>query len=363
MITLKRVCLILFILLCFFIHSLRNKTNESLLIQDEEIVVSLFTVGDNLIHHTIYEAAYVNQEYNFLPFYEDIKPLINQYDLKFINQETILGGKEIGLSTYPAFNSPYELGDALVEVGFNLISIANNHTLDRGEKAIINAINYLDQKPVIYSGAVKNENISQVKMFNQKGIKFAFVAYTYGTNGISHPQGKEYLANVYSNEKARQDILKVRYLVDVIIVSMHWGDEYQDYPNEVQIKQANYLADLGVDIIIGHHPHVIQPVDVIVNDERETFVIYSLGNFLSDQKGIDRLIGMGVGVDICKKANGKIELKNKTATLLYRYKDGSNTFRIIPFNNLDNDYLNDYEYYFEKKKRLIQTYFKDIIVN
>lgn len=165
--------------------------------------------------------------------------------------------------------------------------------------------------------------------FLKNGIKFAFVAYTYGTNGIPHPGGKTYLANVYSDEKAEND-LKIRDYVDVFIVSMHWGEEYQDLPNNTQIKQAKYLAELGADIIIGHHPHVIQPVDLLVNEERETFVMYSLGNFLSDQIGIDRLIGMGVSLDIIKDKDGNISLNNYHAKLLYRYKNyNDNSFRLL----------------------------------
>ena len=363
-IILKKILFLGLLILIFFIYTNKLEEPPKIEIDNEDYYhVSLFAVGDNLIHNTIYESAYVNGTYDFIPIYKEVKPLIRQYDLKFINQETILGGKEIGLSTYPAFNSPHELGDALVDAGFNLISIANNHTLDRGEKAILSAINYLDSKAVIYSGAVKSENMSHVKLFNLKGIKFAFVAYTYGTNGIAHPGGKEYLANVYSNSKARNDIIKIRDLVDVVIVSMHWGEEYQEYPSTTQKEQAKYLSENGVDIIIGHHPHVIQPIDIINSKDRDTLVIYSLGNFLSDQKGIDRLVGMGVGVDLYKgKKSEEISLKNLNATLFYRYKDNNNTFKIKLYHDLNNDYLNDYLLHFENKSKLIKTYNKNIEV-
>jgi poly-gamma-glutamate synthesis protein (capsule biosynthesis protein) len=337
---------------------------------DQEVVnesvskVSLVAVGDNLIHHTVYSAAYTNGIYDFTSMFEEIKPYIKQFDIAFINQETILGGKELGLSTYPAFNSPHELGDTLVDTGFNLVSIANNHTLDRGEKAIISATNYLDKLPLIYSGAARSSNGLHVKIFKKNGITFAFVAYTYGTNGIPVPSGKDYLVNLYSNQKAKADLDKVRDLVDVIIVSMHWGDEYQDYPNETQKTQAKYLANLGVDIIIGHHPHVIQPVEVIINDKgEETFVIYSLGNILSDQKGIDRLIGMAVNIDIYKtKDNSFIDIDKAQAKLIYRYKDQNGNFNIKLFSDLTNFFLEDYEHHFDRKASLIKSYYNNIKV-
>lgn len=330
---------------------------------EKQYQVSLVAVGDNLIHHTVYEAAYTKEKYDFKPIYKEIKPFIKQFDLAFINQETILGGIEIGLSSYPRFNSPYELGNALVDTGFNLISIANNHTLDKGEIGVLNAIDYLDKQPIIYSGATKSSLVSNVKIFKKNNIRFAFVAYTYGTNGILHPDGKKYLANLYSNEKARKDIENIKNKVDVIIVSMHWGSEYQNFPNETQIEQAKFLSNLGVNIIIGHHPHVIQPVKMLNN----TFVIYSLGNFLSDQKGIDRLIGMAVSINIRKTVvNNKIniDLINPNAKLLYRYKDINNSsFNIKLFEDLNNILLDNYQMYFESKKQLIQSYYKDINVN
>lgn len=322
-----------------------------------EKIVSIVAVGDNLIHETVYEAAATSDSYDFKPMLSEIKPYIKKFDLAFINQETILGGKEIGLSTYPCFNSPQELGDALVDAGFNLISIANNHTLDRGKQAVINAVDYWNKQDVVYSGAEKS-NISHVKKFTKNDISFAFVAYTYGTNGIPHPRGEEYLANVFSYEKAQSDLKDLD--VDFIIASMHWGNEYELYPTKEQVNQAQFLASLGVDVIIGHHPHVIQPVDMIDIDGHKTLVIYSLGNFLSDQKGIDRLIGMAVSFNIVK--NQKIEIKDLKANLLYRYKF-NNQFNIKMFINLNDDILDNYQAYYQEKKKLITTYYQDIKVS
>jgi poly-gamma-glutamate synthesis protein (capsule biosynthesis protein) len=323
---------------------------------NEHKIVSFVAVGDNLIHATVYEAAAINNTYDFKPIFSEIKPYIRQFDLAFINQETILGGKEIGLSTYPCFNSPFELGDALVDTGFNLISMANNHTLDRGETAVVNAVNYWQTQDVIFSGASLNPG-SQVKKFTKNEITFAYVAYTYGTNGILPPKGKDYLANVFTYEKAKADLENIDS--DFIIVSMHWGNEYESLPSKEQMKQANFLANLGVDVIIGHHPHVIQPLDMLEHDGHKTLVIYSLGNFLSDQKGIDRLIGMAVSFNIEKEED--VQIKNLKASLLYRYKF-NNHFNIKMFIDLNDTILENYQTYYEDKKRVITTYYDDVII-
>ncbi len=346
-------------ILCFVLLLLTFSLFSCSKVSGESNKVSLVAVGDNLIHHTIYKAAYHHQ-YDFKPIYKDIKPYIKQFDLAFINQETILGGSEIGLSTYPRFNSPYEVGDALVDAGFNLISLANNHTLDRGEEAIQNSIQYWKKQPVTYSGSeIKSK--SPIKIFTVNHIRFAFVAYTYGTNGIPVPEGKDYLVNVFTYEKAEKQLKGIKNKVDVVIVSMHWGNEYHHIPSEEQKEQANFLSCLGVDIILGHHPHVIQPYDVILNQGKKTYVIYSLGNVLSDQLGIDRLIGMAFSIEINKLKNTSVVINNPKAKLLYTYKS-NDQFKILFSDQINQQILADYKQQFENKKKLIQTFNSNIIV-
>lgn len=357
----KKIIIIILLILTTSCHA-----NTDLNIDDKKTYkVSLVAVGDNLIHQTIYQEAAIEESFDFKPIFSEIKPYIKSFNLAFINQETILGGKEIGLSSYPCFNSPHELGDAVVDAGFNLISLANNHTLDRGEIAIASSIGYWSHKDVVYSGSEIDENVNQVKYFTSNDIKFAFVAYTYGTNGINHPKGKMHLANLYDDAKATDDISKAREKSDIVIVSMHWGNEYELYPSSIQKEQAKFLSGLGVDIIIGHHPHVVQPVELINENGNNTFVIYSLGNFLSDQVGIDRLIGMAVSLEINKTVDDNIitiDIKNYHARLLYRYKD-KNLFLIKQFININEDILDGYNDYYNDKKDLITTYFKGITVD
>ncbi len=348
--------IMLFFILCFFGCSKIELDSSRVVSNDENYQASLVAVGDNLIHDSIYNSSYHDGFYDFKLIYQDIKPYIKSHDIAFVNQETILGGSEIGLSSYPRFNSPYEIGDALIDSGFNLISLANNHSLDRGEEAIKNSLDYWNKQKIIYSGtdfSVKN----RVKVFVRNNIKFAFVAYTYGTNGIPVPKGKEYLVNLYSPKIAKKDIESVKDRVDIIIVSMHWGNEYEQYPSKLQNEQAEYLSTLGVDLILGHHPHVIQPIEVIENDKQKTFVVYSLGNFLSDQVGIERLIGMAFSINITKsigKNQLDIDLINPKAKLLYRYKDPvDKTFSLYFFKQLDDKLLYNHEKYFNETKEII----------
>ena len=277
------------------------------------------------------------------------------------NQETILGGSELGLSTYPCFNSPYEVGDAFVETGFNLVSLANNHTLDRGEQAILNSnLYWLNKKYVVTSGSYSSwDSRNDIPIYEKNGIKYVFLAYTDSTNGISIPSGKEYLVNVYSEEQVKKDIDSIRDKTDVIIVSMHWGEEYSFSITDRQRQMATYLSNLGVNIIIGEHPHVVEPIDYIDN----TLVIYSLGNFLSAQRGIDRLTGLMVSLDIIKDNSG-ISLENIKAGPTYTSSDTINeyrkNFKVYPYQNLNDSILLDYQMYYNKYMNIVLSMQPDI---
>lgn len=331
--------------------------------------LSLVMVGDALLHSSVYKDAYQNGTYDFSSQLELIKPIIQNYDLAFYNQESILGGTEIGLSDYPTFNSPKEFGDTMIDAGFNLVSLANNHTLDRGEKAVINSCNYWKTKEVLSAGSYcSKEDAEQINIKEKNGIKYTLLAYTYGTNGIKVPEGKEYLVNLYSDEKVKSDIEKVRDKVDLLMVSMHWGTEYKNEPTETQKKQAEYLSSLGVDIIIGTHPHVIQPITYI----NDTLVIYSLGNFISAQStnnDYNTMVELMTSVDIIKEEkNGqsKIKLDNLNNELLYNYyKKGSRwtDFKVIPFSQMNETYNQDYKRLYEKYSSIVKMYDQNIKIN
>ena len=355
----------------------KEKKIEKKISLPKEDKLSLIMVGDNLIHDKIYNEAKTSTSYDFTKFYTLIKPIIKEYDLAYYNQETILGGSDIGVSSYPAFNSPYEVGDAMIDAGFNLISLATNHTLDRGEQAILNSRNYWNNQKDVYAvGSYSSEEEkNKIHILERNNITYTLLNYTYGTNGIKVPEGKEYLVNIwpvtgtnpntdkgYQNykEQVKKDIEAVRDKVDVLMVAMHWGIEYQYEPNTYQKDMAEYLSNLGVDIIIGTHPHVIQPIEWINN----TLVIYSLGNFLSAHEVINlgNRIGLMSSLDIIKK-NNKIEIKNLKNELLYTYytKDYHN-FLIVPFSKMKEEYLKGYKTTYEEYKNIVQKLDKSIEV-
>ena len=345
--------------------------------------ISLIMAGDNLINDKLYNAAKKDDgSYDFKSMYSYIKDIVKNYDIAYYNQETILGGSEIGVSSYPAFNSPYEVGDATIDTGFNLVSLATNHTLDRGEKAIINSLNYWNNKSnVLTSGSyLSNNDRNKVNIKEVNNITYTMLNYTYGTNGIKVPEGKEYLVNIWPctgnnpdndtkyqeyKEVVKEDILRVRDKVDLLIVAMHFGVEYTHVPTNYQIDMAEFLSSLGVDIIIGTHPHVIMPITYI----NDTLVIYSLGNFLSAQDTnndynttVGLLSSIKITKNIDKDNNSSIKLSDLNNELIYTTnKDG---YKIIPFSNPDiKDYLNDYERVYNKYANIVRSIDSSININ
>ena len=284
--------------------------------------------------------------------------------MKYYNQETILGGAELGYSSYPQFNSPNEVGDAFLDAGFNLVSLATNHTMDKGERGVLNSVNYWkSKKNVVYSGQWSSwDERNEVHVYDINGISYAFFSYTTWTNGLETPNGKEYLNNVYSDEKAANDISKIRDLVDVVIVAMHWGTEYSLDVSSSQQSIADYLAGLGVDLIIGSHPHVVEPVEYINNGK--TFVIYSLGNFLSAQYGIDRLTGLMVEVTIKKvvDVDGTItvSIESPKAELTYTQTNDYTKYRVYPYSKLNSTILPDYMNYYEYYKGIVSSKYQKL---
>ncbi|WP_017753905.1 CapA family protein [Calidifontibacillus oryziterrae] len=315
---------------------------------------TLVGMGDILIHDTVYNAARVEHNlYDFKPMLTKVKPLIEGADIAFANQETMIGGTELGLSSYPRFNSPYEVGDALKDAGIDIVSMANNHTLDRGEIAIQNAINYWNKLGVAYVGSYKSEaDKEEIRILDANDITFSFLAYTYGTNGIPIPTGKDYLVNLINLEAMKKEIERSKQLSDVTVVSIHFGNEYQRMPSDDQKNIVKQLVDAGADIILGHHPHVLQPVEWIEKENGgKAFVIYSLGNFISGQRHPYREIGGIVQLTVEKTGfadNYTIEIKNPTFLPTYVV---NRKFTVIPLNEqypLDSNIYKDIESHMKK---------------
>lgn len=248
--------------------------------------VSIIMVGDNLLHDRLYESGLKDDgSYNYDHLYKNTKDIIETYDIAIINQEVILGGTELELSGYPLFNSGYEVADSLVDAGFDVICHATNHAIDQGYQGIENCLNYWDTTYPNIGVIGINKSLEQqdriyVKEVN--GIKVAILNYTYGLNGLNLPDSKPYIVNMLTESKVVEDITEAEKIADFTIVCPHWGSEYTHLEAEYQKNWVNIMVSNGADLIIGTHPHVIQPVKWEVSENgNEGLVYYSLGNYIN----------------------------------------------------------------------------------
>ncbi len=296
-------------------------------------------IGDILLHDRVYEDANTGSGYDFTDMFAPVKDMLGKPDFTIANQESIAAGSDIGLSSYPTFNSPYEISDTLKDVGIDLVTLANNHSLDKGERGILRAIEYYNKINMPYVGINKNEDdAKRDRIINVNGINIGFLSYTYGTNGIPIPDGKDYLVNYLDGQKVVQDIKDLRDQVDLILINAHWGLEYQRNPSEEQRKMAELMSEAGADIIIGHHPHVLQPIEWIESNQKKTLVVYSLGNFISGQKDDYKDIGGLVTINIRKEwsAQGtETEVTDVNFSPTYVTNQNDRNYRINPFGSED----------------------------
>ena len=267
-----------------------GKINGKLEVDISNKNISMTVVGDIMCHNTQYMDAYSNGKYDFSYVFKDIEDYIKKADISIGNLETTFAGKERGYSSYPTFNTPEALATDLKELGIDVLSTANNHSLDKGYNGLVKTIEKLDEIGIEHTGTYNSkENSEEILLLEKNEIKFAFLSYTYGTNGIPVPKGKEYCINLIDEEKIVKDLGKAKEKnPDVIVVNMHWGIEYQTSPNKEQERLAALLFENGVDIILGSHPHVLQhmekrEIELKDGNKKEGFIIYSLGNFISGQ--------------------------------------------------------------------------------
>ncbi len=305
--------------------------------------VSLSAIGDVLIHELVYEDAKTSTAYNFDSMFDPIQTFLETADVTIANSESIIGGSDIGVSTYPSFNSPFELGDAMKATGIDAVSMANNHTLDRGVKAIENAVTYWQDIGVVSSGAyLSAQQRADIPVLERNGITLSFLSYTYGTNGIPTPASQPYLVNRIDRELIREDLAAARKKSDVTVLSLHFGNEYETMPTQEQLDLARFAADSGADIILGHHPHVLQPPAWIdTADGRRSFVFYSLGNFLSGQKGVERRIGGIAHLEIEKRitADGSsISLTNPAFTPTFVQHQGYQDYKVLLLKDISDEW-------------------------
>lgn len=277
----------------------------------EEYELQLMAVGDNLLHMGI--VATGKQEdgsYNFDFLFQGIKEYLDLAEIKIINQETILGGNELGFSGYPLFNSPTEVGDSIEKAGFNVVLQATNHSADKGIGGLLHCVEFWEQKEdILMVGIDKDSEFTyEIPILEVEGIKVAVLNYTYSPNMETIPKSIQGYLNILCdwdldtgridftklNSQVVEDIQRAEEIADFTIVCPHWGTEYSTKPSEVQRDFAKQMTDAGADLIIGTHPHVVQPVEWVEGENgQEALCFYSLGNYVSTQKDpLNMLEGM-----------------------------------------------------------------------
>lgn len=309
--------------------------------------VSLVAVGDNLIHNTLISAG--EQEdgsLNYTSFYENIKNDISSADIAVINQETILGGSEFEYTGYPTFNSPWEIGTAAIDAGFDIFTCATNHSLDKGYAGIEQECKFFDQHPeVVHVGTNDSEeDYNSIIYYEKNSIRFAILNYTYGTNGISIPESTPWCVNMMDKDKITSDVNTAKQNADVVIVFPHWGTENSTSVSDYQREYVQLFSDLGVDIVIGTHPHVLQPVEWVENETtgKKMLVYYSLGNFISHQTSLNQLCGGMAEIKIEKKGDEISITSAKLAPVVCWYKSSGGNYEFSVYKLSDyTDELGD----------------------
>jgi len=250
------------------------------------VEITVTACGDNLIHPNIYlDAAYrktAEKDYDFLPMYSYLAPHIASADIAFINQETVMAGEGYANSGYPTFNSPQQLGLDLVELGFDVIGMANNHMLDKGAAGLESTIGFWNSQPVTQIGGyLSEEDYSQLRITECEGVKIVWLSYTLHTNMIPKPASSPLVIPYIDDGLILSDLERAKEAGDFTIVSIHWGDENTQTPSGEQKRLAAMIAENGADVILGHHSHTLQPLEWLETDRGRTLCIYSLGNLLS----------------------------------------------------------------------------------
>lgn len=284
--------------------------------------------GDAMMHQGQIDAARQSDgTYDFSDYFRAISDYVEEADYAVVNLETPTSTKPY--SGYPCFNAPSQYVDALLNAGFDLFLTANNHTLDRRDKGLCNTIDTLDSRRADHIGTYKSDSCRQNEMpfiRDINGMKIGFLNYTYGTNGIV--PGRDVVVDYIDRAKMAADVEKARQKgAEFIFACIHWGNEYQLLPHSSQKQLAKYLTEIGVDAIIGGHPHVIQPMEL--NDGK--LIVYSLGNFISNMRTRDTRGGALVKVRLQRNDQGKIEIDNASYRLVFTEPAvaGRQNFRLV----------------------------------
>lgn len=248
--------------------------------------VKLVMVGDILLHTPLAESGKKPEGgYDFSAVFANLKGEIEAADVALVNQEVIIGGAELGVSGYPAFNAPYELGDALMDTGFDVVLHATNHALDKRKQGILNCLSFWKENypsTVVLGIHDSQESQQEIYVYEQQGIRIAVLNYTYSTNGVPLPEDMPYAVDMLEKERVTADLQRAQELADFVIVCPHWGKEYVLEQTKNQEDWAKIFVQNGADLILGTHPHVIEPIEQITSENgNQAIVYYSLGNFVN----------------------------------------------------------------------------------
>ena len=308
-----------------------EKENIVAVEEKKSVTIHLMAIGDAMCHSQNFKDAYQasTKTYDFSHVFTNIREKVGAADIAIGNLETTFAGAEKGYSGFPTFNTPDALGYALKDMGVDVLSTANNHSLDKGYSGIVRTLDVLDEIGISHMGTYRSsEEQNKILIKEVNGITFAFLSFTYGTNGIPVPKGKEYCINLIDETLMKKQIDQAKAEnVDVICVSMHWGDEYKIKQNATQERLADFLFENEVDIILGSHPHVLEPMEkrtirLADGTTKDGFVIYSLGNFISAQKQENTRNTILLDLQITKNPEGKISIDKVEYTPLYVYDKG-----------------------------------------
>lgn len=269
---------------------------------------SFIGCGDNIIYFgNVRDAKSLayngGREYNFKPAYSDVADYIAAADIAYINQETVMAGDGFDISYYPCFNSPQDLAYDLSELGFDVVNVATNHMLDKGGSGLNATIEYWKtfENITMIGGYLNDEDFFDVPIVETNGIKIAYIAYTEMTNGISLGSSYDTHIPYLDKDNIKKQTDSVKDKCDFIVASVHWGVENDFEPSETQLEYAKWFADCGVDVIIGTHPHVLQPIEWIEGkDGHRTLCCYSLGNFMAEMDYAKHMAGGFISFDIVK---------------------------------------------------------------
>ncbi|SUM58989.1 putative polyglutamic acid capsule biosynthesis protein [Staphylococcus petrasii] len=308
---------------------------------------SVVAVGDNLIHPVVYnDAQRQDGSFDFTPMYQHIKKDIQQPDLAFVNQESPLGGDDRPFSGFKQFNTPSRIAHDVVNTGFDIVNAANNHVLDQGDEGVHNNIqtwkHYKDK--ALFTGVFDSEKEAQgIHTITSNGIKVSVLSYTYGTNDMTSKY--PYTVKTFDEQTIKHDVRKAKKESDIVMVSAHWGNENHLQPNKTQQKYAQLFANEGVDVVIGTHPHVIQPIEWVKSQtsDHKTLVAYSLGNFLNGQYGgneNNQLLGR-INFDIVKTPKDA-HVEHVTWTSMVNHYEQANPYNKNTRQNFRIYNLDDY---------------------